>query len=133
MLFRWDEPSELDRLAGHLDELAVVIVEPVQSRRPDIHPRAFLQRLREMTRSAGTLLHFDELITGFRLGVGGAQEFFGIQADLVTYGKIVAGGLPMGVVAGTREAMSVFDGGVWSYGSRGRPAGWRRCGRWCAW
>ncbi|HVH12946.1 MAG TPA: aminotransferase class III-fold pyridoxal phosphate-dependent enzyme, partial [Longimicrobium sp.] len=125
MLFRWDEPSELDRLAGHLDELAVVIVEPVQSRRPDIHPRDFLHRLREMTRAAGTLLHFDELITGFRILPGGAQAYFGVDADLVTYGKVVAGGLPMGVVGGKLDVMSVFDGGLWNYGDDSFPTGQR--------
>ncbi|HEX6042719.1 aminotransferase class III-fold pyridoxal phosphate-dependent enzyme, partial [Longimicrobium sp.] len=125
LLLDWDQPSSLETLARHLDELAVVIVEPVQSRRLDIQPRAFLQELRRMTREAGVLLHFDELITGFRIGAGGAQAFFGVDADLVTYGKIVAGGLPMGVVGGTREVMSVFDGGLWSYGDDSYPTGSR--------
>jgi amino acid adenylation domain-containing protein len=125
LLLDWDQPSALEMLARHLDEIALVMVEPVQSRRLDIQPRAFLQELRRITREAGTLLLFDELITGFRAGPGGAQEYFGVRADLVTYGKIVAGGLPMGVVAGTRETMSVFDGGVWSYGDDSYPAAQR--------
>ncbi|HEX2080480.1 MAG TPA: aminotransferase class III-fold pyridoxal phosphate-dependent enzyme, partial [Longimicrobium sp.] len=125
LMLPFDDPESLRVLAEQMRDIALVMVEPVQSRRPDMRPQAFLRELRRMTREAGTLLHFDELITGFRLGVGGAQEFFGIQADLVTYGKIVAGGLPMGVVAGTREAMSVFDGGVWSYGDDSYPAAQR--------
>jgi amino acid adenylation domain-containing protein len=125
LLLDWDEPSSFELLERHRDEVAVVVVEPVQSRRPDIHPRAFLRELRRVTRQWGMLLHFDELITGFRILPGGAQAYFGVQADLVTYGKIVAGGLPMGVVAGTREVMSVFDGGVWSYGDDSYPTGQR--------
>jgi hypothetical protein len=121
----FDEPASLDLLARHINEIALVMVEPVQSRRPDLQPFAFLRELRRMTREAGALLLFDELITGFRMAPGGAQAFFGVQADLVTYGKIVAGGLPMGVVAGTREAMSVFDGGLWRYGDDSYPAAQR--------
>ncbi|HEV2150062.1 MAG TPA: amino acid adenylation domain-containing protein [Longimicrobiaceae bacterium] len=125
LMLDFDEPSSLELLARHLDEIALVMVEPVQSRRPDMKAFAFVRELRRMTREAGALLLFDELITGFRLGPGGAQAYFGVDADLVTYGKIVAGGLPMGVVAGTREAMSVFDGGLWSYGDDSYPTGQR--------
>jgi len=121
LMLEFDEPESLELLARHAHELALVMVEPVQSRRPDLQPFAFLRELRRITREAGALLHFDELITGFRMGAGGAQAFFGIDADLVTYGKIVAGGLPMGVVAGKREPMSVFDGGVWQYGDDSYP------------
>ncbi|HST63246.1 MAG TPA: aminotransferase class III-fold pyridoxal phosphate-dependent enzyme, partial [Longimicrobium sp.] len=125
LMLDFDEPSSLELLAAHIHEIAVVMVEPVQSRRPDLQPFAFLQELRRMTRQGGALLLFDELITGFRMGAGGAQAFFGIDADLVTYGKIVAGGLPMGVVGGTRDVMSVFDGGLWSYGDDSYPTGTR--------
>ncbi|HEX2093555.1 MAG TPA: amino acid adenylation domain-containing protein [Longimicrobiaceae bacterium] len=125
LMLEYDEPASLDLLAEHLHDIALVMVEPVQSRRPDLRPFAFLRELRRMTREAGALLLFDELITGFRMAPGGAQAFFGIDADLVTYGKIVAGGLPMGVVAGKREVMSVFDGGVWSYGDDSYPTGQR--------
>jgi amino acid adenylation domain-containing protein len=125
IILDYDQPESLDRLAAQLHDVAVVMVEPVQSRRPDIQPRAFLQELRRITRDAGTLLHFDELITGFRIGAGGAQAHFGVDADLVTYGKVVAGGLPMGVVAGKRDPMSVFDGGEWRYGDDSFPPGQR--------
>ena len=121
LMLDFDEPASLDLLARHAHEIALVMVEPVQSRRPDLQPFAFLRELRRITREAGALLLFDELITGFRMGPGGAQAFFGIDADLVTYGKIVAGGLPMGAVAGKREPMNVFDGGVWSYGDDSYP------------
>ncbi|HZG42549.1 MAG TPA: aminotransferase class III-fold pyridoxal phosphate-dependent enzyme, partial [Longimicrobium sp.] len=125
LMLDFDEPASLELLARELDDVALVMVEPVQSRRFDVQAFAFLRELRRMTSEAGALLHFDELITGFRVGPGGAQAHFGIQADLVTYGKVVAGGLPMGVVAGTREAMSVFDGGLWNYGDDSYPTGQR--------
>ncbi|MET0396200.1 MAG: amino acid adenylation domain-containing protein [Longimicrobiaceae bacterium] len=125
LMLDWDQPSSLALLAQHMDELALVMVEPVQSRRLDIQPRAFLHELRRLTRNAGTLLHFDELITGFRVLPGGAQAYFGVQADLVTYGKVVAGGLPMGVVAGRRDVMDVFDGGTWSYDDDSYPTAQR--------
>ena len=76
-------------------QLAAVLVEPVQSANPELQPADFLKELREITRSSGTALIFDELITGFRVHNGGAQAVFGIQADLVCYGKAVAGGMPM--------------------------------------
>ncbi|HYR09243.1 MAG TPA: aminotransferase class III-fold pyridoxal phosphate-dependent enzyme, partial [Longimicrobium sp.] len=125
LMLDFDEPASLELLARHLHDLALVMVEPVQSRRPDLQPFAFLRELRRMTREAGVLLMFDELITGFRMGPGGAQEFFGVDADLVTYGKIVAGGLPMGVVAGKSEPMAMFDGGTWRYGDDSYPAAQR--------
>ncbi|HEX2210692.1 MAG TPA: amino acid adenylation domain-containing protein, partial [Longimicrobium sp.] len=125
LMLEYDDPASLELLDRHLDELALVMVEPVQSRRPDVQPAAFVRELRRMTRDAGVLLHFDELITGFRMAPGGAQQVFGVDADLVTYGKIVAGGLPMGVVAGKREPMSVFDGGLWRYGDDSYPTAQR--------
>src|SRR5262249_10271730 len=102
-------------------ELAAVLVEPVQSRRPELQPREFLRELRKITAQAGTVLIFDEVITGFRLHQGGAQAFFGVRADLATYGKVVAGGMPMGVVAGRSWVMDAFDGGVWGYGDDSFP------------
>src|SRR5690606_38333640 len=95
-----DEAAALEILAREASTLAAVIVEPVQGRRPDRQPRAFLQQVRELTRQSGTALIFDEVLLGFRVAQGGAQAWAGVRADLVTYGKIVGGGLPIGVVAG---------------------------------
>jgi non-ribosomal peptide synthase protein (TIGR01720 family) len=103
-------------------ELAAVLVEPVQSRRPDLQPREFLQRLRGITRDHGVALIFDELITGFRIAAGGAQEHFGVHADLATYGKIIGGGMPIGCVAGAAAWMDAVDGGWWEYGDASYPA-----------
>lgn len=108
-------------LESRMGELAAVLVEPVQSRHPDLQPREFLRELRKMTEKAGTALIFDEVITGFRVHPGGAQALFGIAADLATYGKVLGGGLPLGVVAGKRAFMDALDGGTWRFGDDSFP------------
>jgi natural product biosynthesis luciferase-like monooxygenase protein len=121
LLLDWDDPKSLEVLHAHRHELAAVMVEPVQSRRPDIQPRAFLHELREFTKQAGIALIFDEMITGFRIHTGGAQAWFGVQADIATYGKVIGGGLPIGAIAGKPEYMDAFDGGMWGYGDDSYP------------
>jgi glutamate-1-semialdehyde aminotransferase len=103
------------------DRVAGVLVEPVQSRRPHWQPREFLHALRDLTREIGAVLIFDEVVTGFRLALGGAQAFYGVEADLATYGKVLGGGMPVGVVAGRRPFMDVFDGGPWQFGDASGP------------
>src|SRR5262249_54988958 len=105
----------------HAHELAAVLVEPVQSRHPALQPREFLQEVRQITLEAGTALIFDEVVTGFRTHPGGVQALFGIRADLATYGKVLAGGLPIGVLAGNSKFMDALDGGSWSYGDESFP------------
>ena len=114
-------PESLAWLQANASTLAAVLVEPVQSRDPEYHPRAFVRQVRELTERSGTVLIFDEMITGLRLGVRGAQEFFGVEADLVTYGKVIGGGFPMGVVAGRARLMDAIDGGQWSFGDDSYP------------
>ncbi|MDQ2980404.1 MAG: amino acid adenylation domain-containing protein [Acidobacteriota bacterium] len=108
-------------LESRMGELAAVLVEPVQSRHPDLQPREFLRELRKMTEKSGTALIFDEVITGFRVHPGGAQAWFGITADIATYGKVLGGGLPLGVVAGKRAFMDALDGGMWQFGDASFP------------
>ena len=114
-----DESLQIIKDRAH--ELAAVLVEPVQSRRPEFRPVAFLKEVREITKSSGTALIFDEVITGFRMHPGGAQALFGIQADIASYGKVVGGGLPIGVIAGKKEWMDALDGGFWQYGDTSFP------------
>ncbi|NYT82354.1 amino acid adenylation domain-containing protein [Alcaligenaceae bacterium] len=116
-----DEAGALEILAREGQSLAAVLVEPVQGRRPDRQPREFLQRLRTLTRSTGTALIFDEVLLGFRVALGGAQAWAGVRADLVTYGKIVGGGLPIGVVAGDAQYLDALDGGAWPLDGAGAP------------
>ncbi|MGQ9424676.1 amino acid adenylation domain-containing protein [Gilvimarinus sp. F26214L] len=108
-------------IRDHGDDLAAVVVEPVQSRRPDLQPGRFLTALRAATAESDVALVFDEVITGFRIRPGGAQEYFGIRADLATYGKIVGGGMPIGAIAGSRKYMDALDGGYWTYGDESVP------------
>jgi glutamate-1-semialdehyde aminotransferase len=102
-------------------ELAAVLVEPVQSRHPDVQPRDFLLELRKITEASGTALIFDEVVTGFRTHPGGAQALFGVRADIATYGKVIGGGLPIGVVAGGSKYLDALDGGAWRYGDQSAP------------
>ncbi|MEA9355707.1 amino acid adenylation domain-containing protein [Bacteriovorax sp. PP10] len=102
-------------------EVAAVLVEPVQSRRCNFHPVEFLKEVRKITLESQTCLIFDEIITGFRVHPAGAQGYFGIRADLCTYGKIVGGGMPIGVVSGKSEYMDALDGGHWQYGDDSTP------------
>jgi len=93
-------------VAEHGPDLAAVIVEPVAGNMGCVIPReGYLERLRDMTRAAGALLIFDEVITGFRLAPGGAQQVFGVRPDLTCLGKILGGGLPVGAYGGRAEIM----------------------------
>ncbi len=117
----YDSPESLEILRSRADELAAVMVESVQSRRPEYQPKEFLQQLRDFTAEAGIALIFDEIVTGFRIHPGGAQAHFGIKADIATYGKIVGGGLPIGVIAGKSQYMDALDGGFWQFGDDSVP------------
>ncbi len=93
-------------VARHGEEIACIIVEPVAGNMGVVPPRpGFLETLREVTRASGTLLIFDEVITGFRLAYGGWQTLTGIVPDLTCLGKIIGGGLPVGALGGRREIM----------------------------
>lgn len=95
-------------LDAHRDSIAAVILEPVVGNMGVVPPApGFLEALRGFCDIHGALLVFDEVMTGFRLARGGAQELFGIQADLVTFGKVIGGGLPLAAYGGRREIMSL--------------------------
>ncbi|ATB33307.1 hybrid non-ribosomal peptide synthase/polyketide synthase [Melittangium boletus DSM 14713] len=113
--------ESLELIRSCAGELAAVLVEPVQSRKPEFQPRDFLHELRRITHASGTALIFDEVITGFRIAPGGAQAHFGVRADLVTYGKVIGGGMPIGVVAGGARFMDAVDGGSWRFGDDSYP------------
>ena len=108
--------------AQYPGEIACVIVEPVAANMGVVGPNpGFLEGLRALCDKEGALLIFDEVITGFRLAKGGAQEYFGIKADIVTFGKIIGGGMPVGAYCGSRALMehiapcgSVYQAGTLS-------------------
>jgi amino acid adenylation domain-containing protein len=113
--------ESLNFIRAHGAELAAVCVEPVQSRHPALVPVEFLRALRAITNVSSTALIFDEVVTGFRVHPGGCQALFGIRADLATYGKVIGGGMPIGVLAGSRIYMDALDGGAWSYDDQSYP------------
>ncbi len=99
--------EEIFRACG--EQIACIIVEPVAANMGVVKPEeGFLQFLRQITREYGALLIFDEVITGFRLGYGGACAYYQIEPDLVTLGKIVGGGMPIGAYGGRREIMELI-------------------------
>lgn len=109
-----------DLFATHGDKIAAVITEPVPANMGVVLPHEdFLPGLREITRQHGALLIFDEVITGFRLSKGGAQELYGIQPDLTTLGKIVGGGFPAAAFGGRADIMDMLAplGGVYQAGT----------------
>lgn len=101
-----DKDSVRELFENNKDQIAALIVEPVAANMGVVPPEeGFLEFLREITAENGTVLIFDEVITGFRLGIGGAQAWYGIDPDLSTFGKIVGGGMPMAVYGGKKEIM----------------------------
>ncbi len=123
VIFDYGTDESLQRIEAlaKRGELAAVLVEPVQSRRPSLQPQTFLRKLRQITEDTDTILIFDEMVTGFRIAPGGCQEHFGIRADMALYGKIIGGGMPVGVVCGKSKCMDHIDGGAWNYGDGSVP------------
>lgn len=113
--------ESLEIIRNMASDIAAVLVEPVQSRRSDFHPKEFLKEVRKITEENDVCLIFDEIITGFRVHSAGAQGYFGIRADLCTYGKIVGGGMPIGMISGKAKFMDALDGGFWQYGDESVP------------
>ncbi len=119
----FNDPAAFDEaMRQHGADVACVLIEPVAANMGVVPPEpGFLSHLRERTTKAGIILIFDEVVTGFRLGLGGAQGLFGIPADLTTFGKIIGGGLPIGAVGGSRWLMQrlapegdVYHGGTFA-------------------
>ena len=121
LVLEYGAPESLEIIRQHADEIAAVMVEPVQSRNPSLQPREFLHQLRTITKETGSALIFDEVVTGFRCHQGGAQAYFGVKADMATYGKVVGGGMPIGILAGSPRFMDALDGGAWQYGDDSFP------------
>lgn len=121
LVLPWNDPATLrETFRAHPDAIAAIIVEPVIANSGVIAPAAgWLETLREVTRAHGTLLVFDEVITGFRLGRGGAQAGFGIEPDLTTLGKVIGGGLPVGAYGGRADLMALVapDGPMYQAGT----------------
>ncbi len=101
-----NEDSVRELFEENKDEIAALVVEPVAANMGVVPPKpGFLRFLRDITAENGTVLIFDEVITGFRLSLGGAQQYYGIKPDMTTLGKIVGGGMPMAAYGGRKEIM----------------------------
>src|SRR5690606_27246107 len=102
------------------NQIAAIIIEPIPANNGLLlQDKAYLEFLREITKANGSLLIFDEVISGFRVGFEGAAGYYNIQPDIITYGKIIGGGLPVGAYASSAEIMSNIspDGGVYQAGT----------------
>ncbi len=121
LVLEYGDPESIKIIQQRAHEIAAVIVEPVQSRRPELQPKEFLKSLREVTAEAEIPLVFDEMITGFRLHPKGAQGWFDVDVDIACYGKVIGGGYPVGVIAGKSKYMDALDGGEWHFGDDSIP------------
>ncbi|MFC5290063.1 amino acid adenylation domain-containing protein [Actinokineospora guangxiensis] len=110
LLLRYGAEASLGAIAERAEEIAAVLVEPVQSRMPGHQPAEFCRALRELTARHGVVLVFDEVLTGFRSGLTGVQGRWGVRPDLAVYGKVLGAGLPIGVVAGSTSITAALDG-----------------------
>ncbi len=113
--------ESLDWIRANAEDIAAVIIEPVQSRHPELQPVEFVRQLRTVATEREFALVFDEVVTGFRVDPGGIQAVWGIRGDLATYGKVLGGGMPIGVLAGDSRYMDALDGGSWDYGDDSVP------------
>ncbi|MEN5151246.1 aminotransferase class III-fold pyridoxal phosphate-dependent enzyme [Pseudomonas orientalis] len=120
-VFEFGSELALEFIATHGSEVAAVLIEPVPTRDPGLADPTYLRRLRDATAKVGTLLIFDEIVTGFRVHPAGIQGLYGIEADIVTYGKTIGGGMPLGVVAGRGQSLDAIDGGNWNFGDESYP------------
>lgn len=112
--------SVRELIADNKDQVACIIIEPIAGNMGTIPPQAdFLSGLRELTTQEGILLIFDEVMSGFRVAYGGAQELYGITPDMTTLGKIIGGGLPVGAFGGKKEIMEKLSpsGGIYQAGT----------------
>ena len=109
LIAEYNSESSVEKLFKEYgNRIAAVIVEPVAANMGVVLPKeGFLKFLRDITKNNGALLIFDEVITGFRLGLGGATEYFGVKPDMVTLGKIIGGGMPVGAYGGRKEIMDM--------------------------
>ena len=118
VICQWNDPEKLEVIfAKHGPEIAGVIMEPILANTNCIIPGAeFLEELQRLCKEYGSLMAFDEVITGFRIARGGAQEYLGITPDLATYAKSMAGGFPIAMIVGRRDVMDLIGNGIVYHG-----------------
>ena len=115
IVLEYRDTETLDQLKPMMPDVAAILVEPVQSKNLLLPDVAYMSRLRALCDEAGAILVFDEILTGFRVGLGGAAEVFGATPDIALFGKMMGGGLPIGCVCGRRAVLDHIDGGGAQY------------------
>jgi len=123
LVLDYDDPNVLEKLKADIKNLSAVVIEPVQAQNPHWQHHDLIRAIRKITAENDVALIFDEIINGFRLAQKGAQAWFGVEADIVAYGKSISGGLPLAAIAGKEKYMQAFDGGLWQFGDDSRPEG----------
>ena len=132
MLLPYNDVAAFSELEKHADKLAAIIIEPLQGSNPQPDIQGYLHQLVALCKKLGILVIFDEIITGFRIAPGGASEEFNLTPDIVTYGKIIGGGLPLGLVVCSNEIYdatfadpqkSILTGGTFSANPLSAAAG----------
>jgi len=116
----YNDIESMTELLESSDDIAAVIMEPVMGNVGPVLPQeGYLEEIRKLTKEYDTLLIFDEVITGFRLAMGGAQEYYGVTPDLTTLGKIIGGGMPIGVFGGRKDIIEMIapSGSVYQAGT----------------
>jgi amino acid adenylation domain-containing protein len=121
VVLEYGAAASLHYLRQHGSEIAAVLIEPVQTRHPENKPFDFIRSIRSITEQTGSAMILDEVVTGFRLAPGGVQEFLGVRADMCTYGKVIGGGHPIGVLSGKAQYLDALDGGAWRFGDDSAP------------
>lgn len=123
LVLDYDDPEVMQKLEAEIDDLACVLIEPLQAQNPHWQHGDLIRKIRKLTEEKEVALIFDEVINGFRLHQRGAQGWYGVDADISAYGKTVSGGLPIAALAGKAKYMEAFDGGVWNFGDDSSPDG----------
>ncbi len=118
VIAQWNDPASLEKvLKRNANDLAAIITEPVMGSAGIIPPKDdYLKNMRELADKYDVLLIFDEVLTGFRIALGGAQEFYGVKPDIACYAKALGGGTPIAAVAGRRDVMGMIGPGKIGYG-----------------
>ena len=121
ILVEYGTVEALEVLRREMPNIAAVLVEPIQSRNLSLQPFEFLHEVKKLCEAHETCFLLDDIVMGFRLAPNGSIAYHGIEPDMATYGKVIGGGMPIGVVTGKRKWMDAIDGGQWNYGDASYP------------
>ncbi|WP_309711534.1 non-ribosomal peptide synthetase/type I polyketide synthase [Armatimonas sp.] len=122
IILEYGSDEALQTIRQRAGEIAAILVEPVQSRHPDLRPYEFVKTLRALASEHEIAFVFDEIVNGFRLGRRGAAGVYDIEPDMQTFGKILGAGIPIGALTGKAKFLDAFDGGQWEYGDDSFPS-----------